>query len=169
MKGSLITFWTLCVGLLAGYGGYPLLHSSAPVTGETQGSGVSARALSSCELSAEQVDRISARVAPAVVEHLASSGLKGFAADPEVAAQQRRLAEQTKAEQSQAFAQATQLVDQMIASRQVTQPGMSDAFKLLQQTGQGDRAYELNARIAAAVNRKELTPKQAGYEIGESP
>lgn len=169
MKGSLITFWTLCVGLLAGYGGYPLLHSSASVPRETPGPGVSARASSSCELSPEQVDRISARVAPAVVEHLASSGLNGFTPDPAVAAQQRHLAEKTKADQSQAFTEATQLVDQMIAGRQVTPPGMSEAYRLLQQSGQGDRAYELNARVAAAVNRKELTPKQAGYEIGESP
>src|SRR5215831_9552037 len=161
MKTHLI--WMLGVSLLAGYGAYPLLHSSA--SSDTTDPGVRAR-VASCELSPEQVDRISARVAPAVVERLATSGLKGVAPDPEVAARQRQLAENDRAEQARAFAEATQLVDQMIASRQVTRPGMSDAFKLLQQSGQADRAFELNARVAAAVNRKDLTPSQAGYEVG---
>jgi len=169
MKGHFFTVGVLCVGLLAGYGGYPLLHPSVSLPGETPGPGVDARVLASCELSPEQVDRISARVAPAVVERLATSGLNGIGPDPAVAAQQRQLAEDTKAQQVQAFTEATRLVDEMIANRQVTGPGMSDAVKLLQQSGQGDRAFELNARVAAAVNRRELTAAQAGFDRGQPP
>jgi hypothetical protein len=169
MKGHFVTLGVLFAGLLAGYGGYPLLHPSASLPSETPGPGVNARVLASCELSPEQVDRISARVAPAVVERLATSGLNGVAPDPELAARERRLVEQTKTEQARAFDEATRLVDEMIASGQVTRPAMNEAIKLLQQSGQGDRAFELNARVAAAVNRKELTPRQAGFELGEAP
>jgi hypothetical protein len=158
----------LCVGLLAGYGAYPFLHPAAPAASETTDPGVIAR-VSSCELSPDQVDRIASRVAPAVVERLATSGLPGVAPDPAAAARQRQLAEDTRAAQAQAFAQATDLVDQMIANRQVTRPGMSEAFKLLQQSGQADRAFELDARVAAAVNRKDLTPSQAGYAALATP
>jgi hypothetical protein len=160
MKGALIG--VLGLGLLVGYGAYPLLHSS-----ETGDPGVMAR-VSSVELTPEQIDRIAARVAPAVVEQLASSGINGIAPDPRLAAQRQRLAETSREEQAKAFSQATALVDQMIANRQVTQSGLNDAGKLLEQSGQGDRAYELNARVAAAVNRNELTPAQAGYHVPET-
>jgi hypothetical protein len=169
MKGHLVTVGVLCVGLLAGYGGYPLLHPSASLPSETPGPGVNARVLASCELTPEQVDRISARVAPAVVERLATSGLNGVAANPEVAARERLLVEQTKVEQARAYDEAVRLVDEMIASGQVTRPAMNEASRLLQQSGQGDRVFELNARVAAAVNRKELTAKQAGFDRGEAP
>jgi len=154
----------LAAGLFVGYGAYPLLHPSAS---DARDPGAMA-GVSSIELSPEQIDRIAARVAPAVAEQLAASGLNGIAPDPQAAARQQRLAENSRAEQVKKFAEATGLVDQMIASRQVTAAGLNDAVKLLQESGQGDRAYQLNARIAAAVNRNELTPAQAGYHIAET-
>jgi len=39
---------------------------------------------------------------------------------------------------------------------------LTEARKLLEQSGQADQSYLLMARVAAAVNRGELTTLQAG-------
>ncbi|MES1190589.1 MAG: hypothetical protein ABUS47_05860 [Steroidobacter sp.] len=60
------------------------------------------------------------------------------------------------------------MADQMIASRHVSHDGVAEAVKLLQQSGQADRAYELQGRIAVAMNRGELTPEEAGMTLPPS-
>lgn len=64
-----------------------------------------------------------------------------------------------------AFSNAMHMADQMIASRHVSHDGVAEAVKLLQQSGQADRAYELQGRIAVAMNRGELTPEEAGMTL----
>ena len=148
----------------AGYFLYPYLHdaprdavSSSAMSGTTKSQVVAA-----CDLGPEQIDHLASRIAPKVVERLATSGLNGVSPDPKVAAAQRDAQDKEKANQDAAFNKATQMVDQLIASRRVTPEGMSEAARLLQETGQSERAYLLHARIAAAINRGELTPEQAG-------
>jgi len=151
----------------AGYALYPLTHDphggndTASVDSSLK-SQAQSYVVAACELNLEQIDHLASRIAPMVVERLATSGLNGVSPDPKVAAQQRESREKEKANQDATFNRATQMIDQMIANRQVTQQGIIDAAQLLQQTGQADRAYLLQARIAAAVNRGELTPEQAG-------
>ena len=118
-----------------------------------------------CTLSPDQIEHLSARIAPAVVERLAGSGLPQMASDPNVAAHQREANEQTRHSQAAAFAQAQRLVDQMIAAHEVTPQGRLQAEELLRQSGQADRLYEIDARISAAINRGEITPAQAGMGL----
>jgi len=168
MSVRLLLPMAVIVGTISGYAGYPLLHQravpqSSSVINESYNPGTSARGATACEFSAEQIDHLAARLAPTVVERLATSGLNGVRPDPKVAAQQHELLEKSKTEQAQAFTRATEMIDQMIANRHVTQEGISTAHKLLQQTNQSGRGYELTARIAAAVNKGDLTPIQAGH------
>lgn len=113
-----------------------------------------------CTLSPEQIEHLSARIAPAVVERLETSGV--VKADPQLAAQQRADDEKLRKEQAAAFTEATRLVDQMIADRAVTPAGRARAHELLRKSGQADRIYEIEGRIAAAINRGEITPADAG-------
>ena len=158
----------LCVaiGVIGGYVAYPLLHESAEETANAACDvpGVT-RDVVACTLSPEQIDHLSARIAPAVVERLATSGLKGMEPDAKVAAQQREASEKSKGEQAAAFAQAARLVDQMIANHDVTPQGRMQAYELLRQTNQADRIFEIDARISAAINRGEITPDQAGLGL----
>ncbi len=50
----------------------------------------------------------------------------------------------------------------MIANRAVTPQGRNRAHELLRETGQADRIYVIDGRIAAAINRGEITPADAG-------
>ena len=153
----------LFTGAITGYLCFPLLHTSATAPFSALDS--MSRKVVVCELSSEQIAHLSAQIAPEVVKNLATSGLNGVAPDPRVAEQQRQAMERSKMQQAAAFSQATQLVDHMIASRQITPDGLKEARRMLRQTGQSDQAYLLNARIAAAINRHELTPEQAGLAI----
>lgn len=163
MKTTLVAALILFVGICIGYFGLGSLYPYPRISDNTQIiPGVIARNVVACDLSPEQIDHLSSSIAPVVVAHLATSGLNNIAADPKVAAQQRQLIEKTKAEQAEAFTHASQLVDQMIASRRVTPEGLNEAHQLLQQTGQADRLVEISGRIAVAVNKGELTPAQAG-------
>lgn len=163
MKPVPVALLSLSIGAIGGYAGYPLLHEEAAepahaacdIPGHT-------RDVVACTLSPEQIEHLSARIAPAVVERLATSGLKGMEPDPKVAAQQREAGEKSKSEQATAFAQAARIVDQMIANHAVTLQGKNRAHELLRQTGQADRIFEVEARISAAINRGEITPEQAG-------
>jgi hypothetical protein len=65
--------------------------------------------------------------------------------------------------QQQALASAAALIDRMIADRDVTHAGLEEVQRLLTESGQADRMPELRARIAAAVNRGELTAEQSGF------
>ncbi len=67
------------------------------------------------------------------------------------------------ANQQQALASAAALIDRMIADRDVTHAGLEEVQRLLTESGQADRMAELRARIAAAVNRGELTAEQSGF------
>jgi hypothetical protein len=168
MKTSLIAALMLSVGICVGYFGlgslYPYARQSTAAMQTIPGA--IARNVTACELSSEQIDHLSSRIAPSVVAHLASSGFSNIAIDPKIAAQHRQEEEQSKQERVRAMTQATQMIDQMIASRQVTPQGMLDAEQLLQQTGQRDQIYLLHARVAVAVNRGELTLAQAGLRPG---
>jgi hypothetical protein len=154
------------IGAIAGYTGYPLIHGNAVAVARAacDGVGVSQEVVA-CTLSPDQIEHLSARIAPAVVERLAGSGLPQMAPDPNVAAQQRRASEQMRHSQAAAFAQAERLVDQMIAAHDVTLQGRMQAEELLRQSGQADRMYEIDARISAAINRGEITPAQAGMGL----
>ncbi len=66
-------------------------------------------------------------------------------------------------ERATVFTRATQIVDLMIANRQITRRGLEQAHALLRASGQDDRRYEIQSRIAAAIDRGELTPEQAGW------
>jgi len=164
MKTWLMATLTLLIGMGLGYFGLPLLHPYSPASTEKMPTtpGAVTRSVVACDLSPEQIDRLSSRIAPAVVEHLATSGLQAMSADPKIAGQQRQAQEQDKIAKAEAFTHATQLIDQMIASHQVTPQGLEEARQLLQQTGQSDQIYLLHARISMAINRRELTPEQAG-------
>ena len=50
----------------------------------------------------------------------------------------------------------------MIADRAVTPQGRDRAHQLLRATGQADRIYEIDGRIAVAINRGEITAAEAG-------
>ncbi len=113
-----------------------------------------------CTLSPEQIEHLSARIAPAVAERLGNAG--GVALEPQLTAQQRAVDKKVKAAQAAAFAEATRLVDQMIANRAVTPQGRERAHQLLRESGQADRIYEIDGRIAVAINRGEITPADAG-------
>jgi hypothetical protein len=164
VKTSVALLAGLGAGLVAGYLAYPWVHRQPELASLVAGSCKpdAARILASCDLGPEQIDHLAARLAPRVVEQLATSGLSGVTPDPAVAARQRDALEKRKSEQSQAFTRATQLIDQMIANRRITQEGINEANALLVQSGQPDRSHELMARVSAAVTRGELTPVQAG-------
>jgi len=161
----------LLVGICVDHFGLSLLERTPgqPAAAIQLTPGATARSVAACELSSEQIEHLSARIAPAVVEHLATSGLGNVSPDPKIAAQQRKLDEQDKTEKMSAMTQATQLVDQMISNHQVTMQGMRDAEQLLQQTGQSDQIYLLHARIAVAVNKGDLTLAQSGIRPPSSP
>jgi len=159
MKNALMLFVGICVG----YFGLGLLHPYPHNSDITQATpGTIARSVVACDLSPEQITHLSASIAPALVAHLATSGLSSISADPKIAAQQRQAIEKTKVEQAEAFTHANDLVDQMIASRRITPEGLNEAHQLLQQTNQADRMVEISGRIAVAVNKGQLTPAQAG-------
>jgi len=163
IKTLVMLAFALVVGAATGYAGYPLLHPiESAVAFSASESGSVARVTTACDLGADQIDHLASRIAPLVVERLATSGLSGVSPDQKVAAQQHAAQEKTKSEQAAALTRATQMVDQLIASRQVTQEGLTEARKLLEQSGQADQSYLLMARVAAAVNRGELTTLQAG-------
>jgi len=153
-------------GAAAGYAGAAWVHSNAPVTPAVS-TDVERGAVVACTLSPDQIDRLSAHIAPAVVERMASVGLNSGAADPRVAAQQRAAIEKSKMDSARAMTEATQIVDEMIRNRDVTLAGMAEARRLLEASGQADRTYEIYARVSAAINRGEITPAQAGVVMPE--
>lgn len=154
-----VALLSLAVGVVGGYfahawaqgerGGAPVAHEER-VRGDVV----------ACTLSPEQMDHLSARIAPAVVERLANAGVG--APDPQPVAQQRAADEKDRKRQAAAFAEATRLVDQMIAAKAVTPQGRERAHELLRESGQADRIFEIDGRIAAAINRGEMTAADAG-------
>jgi hypothetical protein len=141
-----LTLLAVVCAAIAGYACFPLLNATKP------GLGDGAQTSISCNLSMEQVDRLAARLAPAVTRQLTAYEPKVVSSDMENSA----------TDKVRAMSRATEIVDRMISNREVTPDGMLEAKGLLQQTGQADRAIELGARIARAVNRGDLTPEQAG-------
>jgi uncharacterized membrane-anchored protein YhcB (DUF1043 family) len=161
---------SLVVGAIVGYLGFPLLNRSV-VEIEHAACDVPAitRDVVACTLSPEQIDHLSAQIAPAVVARLAATGLKSIEPDMKLAAQQRDADEKSKREQAAAFSEAARIVDQMITNHEITLRGRSQAQELLRQTGQADRIYEIEARISAAINRGDITPAQAGLGLPPTP
>ncbi len=153
MRAFIVTSLVLCIGAALGYAAYPLTHASADATHPLPG--VSAREAVDLNLTPEQLDRLAARIAPAVARQLAASS-PGSPGTP------RGAPPKSEAEQAKAFDDATQIVDQMIASRRVTSQGLMEARQVLADSGQEDRMFEISARVSAAVNRGELTLEQAG-------
>jgi len=163
MKMASVALLSLSAGAIGGYAAFPLLHDEAAQPGHAAcGVPGTSRDVVACTLSPEQIEHLSSRIAPAVVERLATSGLPGVAPDANVAARQRVANENLQKEQAAAYSQAVKLVDQMIASHNVTPQGKNQAYELLRQTSQADRLFEIEARISAAINRGDLTPEQAG-------
>lgn len=150
MRAVIVASLMLGIGGVLGYAVYPLTHASADTAHPLPG--VTAREVVDLDLTSEQLDRLAARIAPAVTQRIA--------APP---AEKAQAAEAQSVErQAKAFDDAAQIVDQMIASRRVTIQGMNEARQLLADTDQADRMYEISARVSAAVNRGELTAEQAG-------
>jgi hypothetical protein len=143
----------VAISLFAGYWSYPLIHQQPSIEATPT---FSYLASTGCEIGSDQLDSIAARLAPSVVKQLTGSGVS---INSEIPA---RTSDENKDEQAQAFSQATEKIDQMISSRQVTSEGLSQANNLLKETNQSHRSYELMARISAAINRGELTPAEAG-------
>ncbi len=153
------------LGLSASYVVRPLLHPemASQLTRTVSTRGPSPLLVQSeCELSSVQLDHLADRLAPALIEKIAASH------PPEIGSEQTQTIRNDSAttanemQRVQAFTRATHLIDQMIADRQVTPEGLSDAQALLRQTGQSDRGYEVMSRVSAAVNRGDLTPAEAG-------
>jgi len=153
-------------GAAAGYAGAAWTHSGAPGTTAVSTDLVRGSVVA-CTLSPDQIDRLSAHIAPAVVERMASAGLNSGPADPKVAAQQRAAIEKSKVDGARAMTEATDIVDEMIRNHDVTLAGMVEARRLLESSGQADRTYELYARVSAAINRGDITPAQAGLVMPE--
>jgi hypothetical protein len=172
MKGSAFLTIGLTIGLSAGYMAYPSFHLESPrqaaAAMSTPQSSALTRTQTDCELSSAQLDRLADRLAPTLVARLAAS-TAATGEKSRVAKDGSTSAGQTETQKAQAFARATQLIDQLIADRRVTPEGISNVQTLLQQSGQSDRAFEVLSRISAAVNQGELTPAEAGLlpaEIG---
>jgi hypothetical protein len=152
-----VALLSLAVGAAGGYllhtwahdGGAPLTHAER-VRGDVV----------ACTLSPEQIEHLSARIAPAVAARLGNARVG--AADPQLVAQQHVDDEKVTSRQAAAFAEAARIVDQMIAGRAVTQQGRDRAHALLRETAQADRIFEIDGRIAAAINRGEITAADAG-------
>lgn len=166
MKQPALTIVVLCTGLIAGYLVYPVinpqqLNDSAPDR-------VVSVQHSSLELNENQINELAAKLAPAVAEHLATSGALAVNSEPQIVIQQQEAAEKIRIEKEMAFSQAQQSVDEMILSKSITQTGLNHAIQLLTETGQQDKIYLLHARIAVAVNKGELTPKQAGFDWSDA-
>lgn len=153
MQKFFLVLMVATISLFVGFWSYPFIYQQPSIVATPIFSNpVSAN----CEISSDQLDSIAARLAPSVVEQLTVSGAT---INSEIPAQ---TSDENKDEQAQAFLQATEKIDQMIASRQVTSEGISQAHNLLKETHQAHRAYELMGRISAAINRGELTPAEAG-------
>lgn len=159
MKHFFIAFLLVGAGLTGGYIVYPLVNP-APLSSTQQTSFANAQT-ASCELDERQVKDLVERIAPSVAEYLVVSSLVVSDADPAI--QYQATADETRKEKETAFLQAQDLVDRMIFNRSVTPAELGQAMQLLNQTGQEDKAYLLQAQIAVAVNNGELTPQQAGY------
>jgi hypothetical protein len=154
---------SLSIGAVGGYCAHGWLqgeHGDMPSVEQRMRADVVA-----CTLSPEQIEHLSARIAPAVVQHLGDSRVAP--PDPQVASQRRSADEKSRSRQAAAFAEAARMVDQMIADRAVSPQGRNRAHELLRESGQADRIYEIDGRIAAAINRGEITGEEAG--LGPPP
>lgn len=168
---SVLVAGSLTVGTAAGYYAHPLLHPESQIHAESAGSlpirmMAGARMVAVCNFDSNQLDQLAGRIAPLIARQVNS--LDGRSDGQMDARQQTERREQEKAAQVAAFSNATHMVDQMIASRHVSHEGVAEAIKLLQQSGQADRAYELQGRIAVAMNRGELTPEESGMMLPPS-
>ena len=158
------------VGTAAGFHAYPLLYRESRAHAESAGSLPiqimdGTRMVAACNFDSDQLDQLAERIAPLIARKVNSLDGKS---DGQTDAQQAESREQEKAAQVAAYSNATQMVDQMIAGHHVSHEGMAEAIKLLQQSGQADRAYELQGRVAVAINHGELTPEEAGLMLPRS-
>ncbi|HEX6396749.1 MAG TPA: hypothetical protein VFZ95_04950 [Steroidobacteraceae bacterium] len=156
MRTASVALLSISIGAAGGYFARGWLGGDATVGHEPRVHGD----VVACTLSPEQIEHLSARIAPAVVERLGSPGV--VAPDPQRAAQLRAADEKARQEQAAAFDEAARLVDQMIANRAVTPQGRERAHQLLRESGQADRIFEIDGRIAVAINRGEITAADAG-------
>jgi hypothetical protein len=152
MQKILLVLMVATISLFLGFWSYPLIYQQPSIVTTP---GFSNPVSTKCEISSDQLDAIVARLAPSIKQLTSSEAT----INSEIPAQ---LSDENKEEQAQAFLQATEKIDQMIASRQVTSEGISEAHNLLKETNQSHRAYELMGRISVAINNGELTPAEAG-------
>ncbi len=139
LKPLAVAVGNLLVGAALGFGLARLYSTTEAV----HVPGVLAGTRTALALSDRQVDALADRIAPAIARRLVPAA--------------------NKPAREAAFEHAAQIVDLMIANRRITHEGLNHAHALLRETGQTDRSYEVHARIAAAINRGELTLEQAGW------
>lgn len=88
MKLLPVAALALVVGAIVGYLGFPLLN---PGVGEIEHAACDVPPISretvACTLSAEQIERLSAQIAPAVAARLTAKGLKRIDPDAQAASQ----------------------------------------------------------------------------------
>jgi hypothetical protein len=147
---------TLCIACLAAGGmtGFCVARWTATPTVPMPVKEVPSAGMGDLSLGDDELTALADRVADAVAQRLAPALARDARPGAPVADERAR---------ELAFARAAQIVDMMIANRRVTSDGLDEAHALLRETGQADRGYELQARVAAAINRGELTPEQAGW------
>jgi hypothetical protein len=156
MKIFLLISMVAVISLLIGFLSYPVIYQQNSIAANPDFTNPVA---TNCEMNLHQLNSIAEHLAPSVVKQLISSGVK---IDSETTTRLSDRNDENKDEQAQAFLQATEKIDQMIAGRQVTSEGINQAYQLLEKTHQSHRAHELMGRIAVAVNKGELSPSEAG-------
>jgi hypothetical protein len=113
-------------------------------------------AMTMCEPGDAQLERLAARILSATARPVAESRVPAPSPPAESV---------SGSERDAAYTHAAQIVDMMIANRRITAEGLEQAQALLRDSDQVDRAHEIDARIAAAVNRGEITLEQSGFPM----
>jgi hypothetical protein len=159
MKNVFLVSMVAIISLLIGFLSYPFIYQQSPIVANPDFTNPVA---TNCEINTDQLDSMAAHLAPSVVKQLISSGVT-ISSEITVRSSDRNHENgENKDEQAQAFLQATEKIDQMIASRQVTTEGINQAYQLLEKRHQSHRAHELMGRISVAINKGELSPSEAG-------
>jgi hypothetical protein len=120
------------------------------------------------ELSDSDIEKLSEKIAPKVVAQMMQSGVVVASTQAANGKALSNSAVNSKAKtidpstQAKTLDNATNLVDKMIASRNVPFEQLQEIEQMLHATSQSDKIVDMHARISAAVNRGELTPKEAG-------
>jgi hypothetical protein len=165
MKHSIVCAILFVGGTGAGYAIYPLCHDSGDVTSLVAAKEVvvAPHATSMLDTQPERKLQQASRITPLVpvaVDRFSTPDSSDHCTAPRTVEQPFATQANAAAKQALAFNDASNLVEQMIARQAFTREGLLQAISLLQQTGQAERSFELQARILNAVNSGELNPEQ---------